>query len=404
MARSLPLRFQPRTLVIATVLIAVTLLTLVLVPQILARDARLEVLRQHVDQVARLAASHVDGDLHRELLAGNADEATLARARVPLLRLHEGWPEAFYVYTMGAIDGRARFILDTAQDAQFAARRGLTASRYLEPFEQRREYRDDWLQRLAAGETYVTPGFQVDDYGTFLSGHAPILDSSGKVAGFVGVDFALDYYLSEEARFRRIEYASGAVAVLLALLLGYIHARRQYAQQAEVRRHYRSSMQDSLTGLPNRRGAMSSISQLWSAPDAHCHAALLVDIDHFKQINDTHGHKAGDDVLRALAAALRGSVRPGDITARLGGDEFLIFARDCDRAGAEQIATRLLAAVRAERAPARFTVSVGVGIAHSLQGGFDLLYRQADAALYRAKGEGRDRYAVFEEGLVMADG
>ena len=125
MARSLPLRFQPRTLVIATVLIAVTLLTLVLVPQILARDARLEVLRQHVDQVARLAASHVDGDLHRELLAGNADEATLARARVPLLRLHEGWPEAFYVYTMGEIEGRARFILDTAQDAQFAARRGM---------------------------------------------------------------------------------------------------------------------------------------------------------------------------------------------------------------------------------------------------------------------------------------
>src|SRR5688572_3987853 len=353
MPRSPVFQFQAGTLLTATASIAVLLLTVVLVPQIAARDARLQVLRSHVDQVARLAASHVDGDLHRLLLAGDAPEDTLARARVPLLRLHATWPEAVYVYTMGVRDGRAVFILDTAQDARFAAQRGLKASRYLEPFEQREEYRDDWLDRLAAGQTYVTPDFQQDDYGVFLSGHAPILDSSGAPSGFVGVDFALDYFVGEEARFRRIEYASGAAAVLLSLLLGYVYARRQYAQQAEVRRHYRSSMQDPLTGLPNRRGAMSAVQQLWAAPDAQSHATLVVDIDHFKQINDTHGHKAGDDVLRALGRALRSSVRPGDITARLGGDEFLIFARDCSQKDAEQIALRLLAAVREVHAPAR---------------------------------------------------
>lgn len=400
MPRSPLLQFQVRTLLVATALIAVTLLTLVLVPQFLARDARLQVLRMHVDQVARLAASHVDGDLHRELLSGTADEAKLAAARVPLMRLHEGWPEAVYVYTMGVIDGTARFILDTAQDAPFAARRDLKASSYMEPWEQREEYRDDWLRRIAAGETYVTPGFQLDDYGMFLSGHSPIFDSSGAVAGFVGVDFGLDYYLSQEAHFRRIERASGGVALLLSVLLGYLHARRQHAQQAEVRRHYHSSMQDPLTGLPNRRGAMSAINELWSTPDAHSHAALLVDVDHFKQINDTHGHKTGDDVLRALASALTCSVRPGDITARLGGDEFLIFARDCDRRGAEQIATRLLAAVRAVESPTRYTVSVGLGIATRLSGGFDLLYHHADAALYRAKRTGRDRFAAHEDAVT----
>ncbi len=400
MPRSPLLQFQLRTLLIATALIAATLLSLVLVPQLLARDARLQVLRMHVDQVARLAASHVDGDLHRSLLAGTADESMLAEARVPLLRLHANWPEAFYVYTMGVIDGQARFILDTAQNAQFAAQRGLKASQYLEPYEQREEYRDDWLQRLSAGQTYVTPGFQRDDYGMFLSGHAPIFDTAGNVAGFVGVDFDLDYYLSQEAHFRRIERASSGVALLLSVLLGYLYARRQHAQQAEVRRHYHSSMQDPLTGLPNRRGAMAAINPLWTSPDVHSHAALLVDIDHFKQINDTHGHRSGDDVLRALASALRGSVRPGDITARLGGDEFLIFARDCDRQGAEQIAARLLAAVRAVESPTRFTVSVGLGIATNMQGGFDLLYRHADTALYRAKGSGRDRFATFDEELA----
>lgn len=388
------LRLQARTFVAAFALFAALLLPLVLVPQLAARDARLEVLRRHVDQVARLAASHIDGDEHRKLLDGSAMAEALKEAREPLMRLHETLPEAFYVYTMGIGSGHAVFILDTAQDEAFALHRGLLASAYMEPFEQRQRYRDDWLEQLAAGQTYVTPGFQRDDYGTFLSGHAPLFDSFDNVVGFVGVDFSLDHFLAEDARFRRIELISGTVALLLALLLGYMYARRDYAQQAVMRHHYRRSMQDPLTGLPNRRGAMAAINHMWFGPQEQSHAVLLVDIDNFKSINDSRGHQVGDEVLRALAEALRGSVRPGDITARLGGDEFLIFARDCDRAGAEHIAQRLLAAVRAVRTPVAFTVSVGCGITSGTQGGFDLLYRQADAALYRAKNLGRDRYAM----------
>jgi diguanylate cyclase (GGDEF)-like protein len=176
--------------------------------------------------------------------------------------------------------------------------------------------------------------------------------------------------------------------LLLALLLGYTYARYRHAKELELQHHYESSMQDSLTGLPNRRGAMVAIDALWREGDAHSHAALLVDIDNFKSINDTQGHSAGDEVLRSLAHALRDCVRPGDISARLGGDEFLIFARDCDQQGAELIAKRLLQAVR-------FSVSVGISVSRGSQGGFDLLYRQADKAMYRAKEEGRNRYEVF---------
>src|SRR5690606_830533 len=196
------LSFRLRTFLVAATAMAVLLLALVLTPQLVARDARLEVLRQQVDQVARLAASHIDGDLHRALLDGHATAPELDTARQPLMRLHETWPEAFYVYTMGIADGGAFFVLDTAQDPDLAALRNLRPSQYMEPFEQRERYRDNWLEQLAEGHTYVTPGFQHDDYGTFLSGHAPILDSYGVVNGFVGVDFALDYYLAEEARFR----------------------------------------------------------------------------------------------------------------------------------------------------------------------------------------------------------
>jgi diguanylate cyclase (GGDEF)-like protein len=395
MRRFRPPRFHLRTLLVATAAIAVLLLAVVLTPQLVARDARLEVLRQHVDQMVRLAASQVDGDLHRQLLDGAADQATLARARTPLLRLHATWPEVHYLYTMGMEDGRAYFILDTAQDVAFAARHGLTASAYMEPFEQREEYRDNWLTRLALGEVYVTPGFQRDDYGTFLSGHAPFHDSTGAISGFIGADFSLDHYLSEDRRFRHIEYASIAVTLLLSLVLGYLYAWRQYAQQAELRHHFRSSMLDPLTGLHNRRGALAAVAKLWEAPDANTHAVLLVDIDNFKHINDSRGHHAGDAVLRALASALRRSVRPGDITARLGGDEFLVFARGCDQQAAELIANRLLTEARSNEGAARFTVSVGFAISDGMQGGFDLLYRHADAALYQAKGEGRDRYAMF---------
>jgi diguanylate cyclase (GGDEF)-like protein len=396
MPRFRPLRFHIRTLLAATTAIAVLLLAVVLTPQLMARDARLEVLRLHVDQMSRLAASQVDGDLHRQLLDGTADAAALARARAPLLRLHATWPEAHYLYTMGVLDGRAHFILDTAQDAAFAARHGLIGSPYMEPFEQREEYRDDWLTQLSLGEVYVTPGFQRDDYGTFLSGHAPFHDSTGAVSGFIGVDFSLDHYLGEDRLFRRIEYASIGVTLLLALLLGYLYACRQYAQQAELRRHYRSSMQDPLTGLRNRRGALAAVADLWQASGGQPRAVLLVDIDNFKDINDTRGHLAGDEVLQALAGALRRSVRPGDVAARLGGDEFLVFARDCDQQGAEQIANRLLAEARASEGPSRFRVSVGFAVSSGAQeGGFDLLYQHADAALYRAKGEGRDRHAMY---------
>jgi len=389
------LRVRPLTLLAASSLLAALLLSMVLVPQMAARTARVDMLRQYVAQVARLAASNVDGDLHRRLLDGTADEATLQAARAPLLRMHAAQPEIRYFYTMGVRDGMPFFVLDTAQDAAFAASRGLTASAYMSAFSLREEYRDNWLERLAAGQVYVTPGFQFDDYGQFLSGHAPIFDSQGQFSGFVGVDFTLDYYQGEELRFSQIEIFSIIVALMLALGLGYAYARRQYEQQAELHHHYRSSMQDALTGLRNRRGATAAIEQQWSLPDAESHAALLVDIDRFKGINDSLGHRVGDDVLRALAAALRGSMRPGDVTARLGGDEFLIFARGCDRDGAEHIAERLLGAVRAVQAPVPFTVSVGVAVTAGLQGGFDLLYRQADAALYAAKNAGRDQHSVY---------
>jgi len=399
------LQFRFRSFVVSSLVVAGVLLSIVAIPQWFSRQARLDVLRSHVGQIAKLAASVVDGDLHRELLtrSGYSPER-YAAALQPLVKFHSANNEIFYVYTMVAIGTDTFFVLDTANSPQLRSTHELRASEYMEPFKLRSEYEGDWLQQLAAGNTWVTPNFQHDDYGYFLTGHSPIRDSSGQMAGFVGVDFNLEYYLAEEARFRRIEIASLAAALLMSLLLGYLFARNQYGLKKQVRLHYESSMQDELTSLLNRRGVLQAVSGALAMPSATTHATLLVDIDHFKSINDNYGHAAGDAVIARLASALRQCIRSGDIASRLGGDEFLILAPNCDLAGAEQLADRLLACVRApdaEQLPP-YTISIGISVEAHLGADFDAMYRRADAALYRAKADGKNRYVVCVNAVTEA--
>jgi sensor histidine kinase regulating citrate/malate metabolism len=94
----------------------------------------------------------------------------------------------------------------------------------MEKFELRDESDDSWLKQIAAGKTYVTPSFEQDDFGTFLTAHVPIYDRNGQYSGFVGVDFDMQYYLNREARFRSIAIATLGAALSLALLTGYLVA------------------------------------------------------------------------------------------------------------------------------------------------------------------------------------
>jgi diguanylate cyclase (GGDEF)-like protein len=373
------------------------LLSIVAIPQWFSTQARLEVLRGNVRQMAQAAASVVDGDLHGQLLdKSNYSPALYERALQPLVRLHLASPEIFYVYTMVARGDKTFFVLDTANNPDVAKLQNLKASAYMEPFELRKEYASNWLQELALGHSWVTPSFQKDDYGNFLTGHAPIHDSKGNYVGFVGLDFNLQYYLEQEARFRSIVIASLASALLLALVLGFFAARYQYDLYDQMQRHYQSSMHDELTALFNRRGALAAVATALARRKATSHATLLVDIDNFKSINDTYGHAAGDSVIARLAASINRCIRAGDICARLGGDEFMIFAPECDLDGAREIAERLLNNVRTDRGAdsATYTISVGISVEKHLNADFDAMYRRADTALYQAKSDGKNRFAV----------
>lgn len=391
------LRLNPRVFLISTLVIAVVLLSIVAIPQWFSKQARLEVLRGNVRQMAQAAASVVDGDLHGQLLdSNNYSPALYERALQPLVRLHLASPEIFYVYTMVARGDKTFFVLDTANNAEVAKLQNLKASAYMELFELRKEYESDWLQQLAQGNSWVTPSFQKDDYGNFLTGHAPIHDSQGNYVGFVGVDFNLQYYLAQEERFQSIVIESLASALFMALVLGYFAARYQYDLYDQIQRHYQSSMHDELTALFNRRGALAAVATALARRKATTHATLLVDIDNFKNINDTYGHAAGDSVIARLAASINRCIRAGDICARLGGDEFMIFAPDCDLDGAREIAERLLNSVRTDLGAdaAAYTISVGISVEKHLNADFDAMYRRADTALYQAKSDGKNRFAV----------
>jgi diguanylate cyclase (GGDEF)-like protein len=156
---------------------------------------------------------------------------------------------------------------------------------------------------------------------------------------------------------------------------------------------------DSLTDLPNRRHFMEAAAQelARAARFGGTLTVLMLDLDHFKRVNDTYGHKTGDAVLQRLAEVCRAALREIDLPARLGGEEFAVLLPNTDHAAALDVAERLRQAVAAmeiptERSPApQITVSIGVAELDPSMPGIDALLNRADRALYRAKREGRNR-------------
>ncbi len=155
---------------------------------------------------------------------------------------------------------------------------------------------------------------------------------------------------------------------------------------------------DPLTRLLNRRGLMDALEVHFRSRTAAPAYLLIVDIDHFKRINDTHGHNVGDLVLCRVAEVLKATARQGDLVCRLGGEEFVIIALDTDRVGAMQLAERMRAAIEhsevpgtRQNQPIRCTATIGVSDHFTSAQAFDEFFQQADAALYRGKTAGRNQ-------------
>ncbi len=163
------------------------------------------------------------------------------------------------------------------------------------------------------------------------------------------------------------------------------------------------ALTDELTGVPNRRDVLNRLEELLSRADAPPCATLIVDIDHFKSINDHHGHPIGDEVLKFVAREMRASVREPAFFGRLGGEEFLIVLPDTSIGGAlpaaERFREQIMAVDTTRWLPVRRRITASIGVTISRPGictSSDMLMR-ADGALYAAKRGGRNCVKTWQD-------
>ena len=220
----------------------------------------------------------------------------------------------------------------------------------------------------------------------------------------------VDDYVTKPVNIRSLNARMRAALHYVALLENWEHDRaqlKQFAAELAISNHRleRTAMTDLLTGLSNRRAGMEDLDKAWSVSlraDQPV-AALVIDVDHFKMINDRHGHAVGDLVLQEVAKALQASARKHDNVSRLGGEEFLVICRNADPRSAMLAAERLRKMVRAlkinfEGVDIQISVSVGMASREVGMENADDMVRGADKALYAAKHAGRDRVCLYSQG------
>jgi diguanylate cyclase (GGDEF)-like protein len=231
------------------------------------------------------------------------------------------------------------------------------------------------------------------------------LETPGQVLGVLSVQSVSPRAYGELERhvFRNlVSYC--AVAINNAVNFRAVQSTNEKMAQAQAQLEA-AAWQDELTGVANRRHLMQ-----WSAAalakQQQAMGVLLLDIDHFKSVNDRYGHAAGDEALRVVAQVLRNSIRPGDTVGRYGGEEFAMLLPGTDLVSALAIAERVranIAAIGVLHEDRSFSLTTSIGVASVMPGevALDAALDRADRALYRAKSGGRNRVEAFDAAAPM---
>ena len=257
--------------------------------------------------------------------------------------------------------------------------------------------------------------FGVEVVGTYL----PVQDDAKRVIGSFEVYTDLSHYQREIANVLWPTLLTLLTVLALVFSPLYLLMRQGVRRVVDIQGElHRLAVTDGLTGLFNRRYLMSRANEEFAKlirqnkghrnengePDTV--GVIMLDIDHFKQVNDKSGHCAGDEVLKQVSARLRETVRAYDIVGRYGGEEFLLILPLTDLKGAMSLAERIMTIIRDQ--PCRtgdeslsVTVSIGVTCSDGRGESVDRAIKRADMALYQAKQNGRNRIAF--EGLPAAE-
>ncbi len=298
----------------------------------------------------------------RDISAEVEAKQALMRQTATLRSVAEAIPA---IVAVAGTDGCYSFV-NSAFERWCGAHRNHLIGRAIAQVQGRSDYERSrpWIERALAGETVsFEKDYPTRNGGTHLAiTYIPLWLDSGAVDGFVSVALDVTQHKQEEVRLLQLSHC------------------------------------DPLTALLNRAGFEQYLERKLQDGGGPTLALLYVDLDHFKPVNDQHGHPVGDQVLQLFGARLRGLVRPTDAVARLGGDEFAVVLSGVrEMANAQTVADKVIAATQApfEVGELRLNVgaSVGVAIGADPQTGWRDLVARADALLYRAKQAGRGRHA-----------
>lgn len=256
---------------------------------------------------------------------------------------------------------------------------------------------------------YILLGPQIVVVSIFDKWRVKVPFTVSLVILYMGLDLLLRHatpsYILERSILDGLYYFNLFTVLLFLIGLASIY----YGMVVQSERQLREmAVTDPLTSLRNRRGVLASaeVEAAKHRRDGRPLSFVLCDLDHFKSINDTHGHETGDKVLQAVSHVLRSAVREGDHAARWGGEEFLVLLPETEPQGAMLVANRLRESVAALAVPGKngpLSISMTMGVS-SLRPNepIEQAIARADKALYKGKHGGRDRVELADEYLVIS--
>jgi len=258
---------------------------------------------------------------------------------------------------------------------------------------------------LRRGKNFISVETMLPQIDRYVFGTASLIyDSNGNVVG--AIESVRDITDRQRAEQAVLEYQQHLEEMVAARTAEFDLANKELADRNQQMHElnaqmYLTAMTDPLTGLHNRRGMIKALNSetLRSKRSRRAFSLILADIDHFKDVNDHHGHECGDLVLQHVSSVFRGVVREVDQIARWGGEEFLLMLPETGVEEALGLAERLRRAVAEshllwQRKKVKVTITVGVA-AHVGSGNAERTIGQADEALYHGKEEGRDRVVAW---------
>lgn len=345
--------------------------------------------RRAITITAAAAAASFNQEAVESLKRDDQTSADSLDVRAQLQRIKAAIPESRFAYLMTRRKREIVFLADAEP----------TNSKNYSPPGQVYYEATDLLRGVFVTKQPAAEGPVIDRWGDWVSGVAPIIDpQTGDVVAVFGVDVSAKNWNATVSRFRWLGISISALVTAAMLLFG-MFSYKQHKLAAKVRY---AARHDPLTGLVNRRVFVEELQQRISEHGRAGVAVLYLDLDHFKDVNDTLGHSIGDELLCVVAARLNNHVRRADCVGRFGGDEFAIIVKaERIEAKVRKLANRLITALKEPYEingnHIRSGASIGIAICKSRNDDADRLMSYADIALYHAKCDDRANCQFFTE-------